>query len=172
MGKATVMTNDNGEFDVNPTESETTSTVGNFSHGSRETPVTSVASGSGSVGEGVMPHVRHVRYRGVRQPHSTEEADEQRRVPRPAESVEGRGLAKENTRQLLLDRTQRRNADGFPFVPGRAGCLVYGRQNGGHRRSEVRAVCGKAARTDLRGGWPERAIPTAIVVSGGDREQH
>jgi group II intron reverse transcriptase/maturase len=38
-------------------------------------------------------------------------------VPSSAESVEGRGLTKENARQLLLDWTQRRNADGTPFVP-------------------------------------------------------
>ncbi len=30
------------------------------------------------------------------------------RVPKPAESVEGRGLTKENTEQSLLDRTQSR----------------------------------------------------------------
>ena len=65
------MSNDKGESDVAPTESETTGTVGNFPHGSRETPVTSVSFGSGSVGEGAMPQFRHARYRGVRQFHST-----------------------------------------------------------------------------------------------------
>ena len=40
-GKATIMTNVNGKSDMIPTESETTSTVGNFSHGSQETPATS-----------------------------------------------------------------------------------------------------------------------------------
>ncbi|MDP4000597.1 MAG: group II intron reverse transcriptase/maturase [bacterium] len=38
-------------------------------------------------------------------------------VPLPAESAEGRELTKENTGQSLLDRTQRRNSDGTPFVP-------------------------------------------------------
>ena len=37
------MSNDNGESDVTPTESETTCTVGNLSHGSRETPMISVS---------------------------------------------------------------------------------------------------------------------------------
>jgi hypothetical protein len=37
------MSNVPGKSDVSPTESETTSTAGNFPHGSRETPVTSVA---------------------------------------------------------------------------------------------------------------------------------
>ena len=44
MGKAIVMSNEDGEFDKAPTESETTGTVGNFAHGSRETPETSVSS--------------------------------------------------------------------------------------------------------------------------------
>ena len=38
------MTNVKGKSDMTPTESETTRTVGNFSHGSRETPVTSTSS--------------------------------------------------------------------------------------------------------------------------------
>ena len=45
------------------------------------------------------------------------------RVPRPAESVEGRGLTKENTEQSLLDRTQSRNSDGKPFVARSRGLL-------------------------------------------------
>jgi hypothetical protein len=43
MGKAIVTSNDSGESDVTPTESKTTGTVGNFAHGSRETPETSVS---------------------------------------------------------------------------------------------------------------------------------
>ena len=38
------MSNVNGESGTTLTESETTGTVGNFSHGSRETPATSVSS--------------------------------------------------------------------------------------------------------------------------------
>jgi RNA-directed DNA polymerase len=45
------------------------------------------------------------------------------RVPRPAELVEGRGLTKENTEQLLLDRTQSRKSDGKPFVARSRGLL-------------------------------------------------
>ena len=44
MGKAIVMSNDHGESDVALTESKTTGTIGNFPHGSRETPLTSVSS--------------------------------------------------------------------------------------------------------------------------------
>ena len=34
--------------------------------------------------------------------------------------------------------------------------------------TEVRAVCGNAARTDLRGGLPERAVPTATEIPAED----
>jgi len=44
-------------------------------------------------------------------------------VPSLAESMEERGLTKENTGQLLLDRTQSRNSDGSPFVPRSRGLL-------------------------------------------------
>jgi hypothetical protein len=43
-GKATVMSSVQGEFDFTPTGSKTTSTVGNFPHGSREIPATSAAA--------------------------------------------------------------------------------------------------------------------------------
>jgi hypothetical protein len=38
------MSDDYGEFDETCTESKTTGTIGNFPHGSRETPLTSVSS--------------------------------------------------------------------------------------------------------------------------------
>jgi hypothetical protein len=44
-------------------------------------------------------------------------------MPLPAESVEGRGLTEVNIEQSLLARTQRRNADGTPFVPRSRGLL-------------------------------------------------
>jgi group II intron reverse transcriptase/maturase len=44
-------------------------------------------------------------------------------VPLPAESMEGRGLTKENIEQSLLDRTQSRSSDGTPFVPRSRGLL-------------------------------------------------
>ena len=112
------MSSDNGEFDETPTESETTGTVGNFSRGSRETPVTSVSS---------MEADRSVKARGHKSDtHVAGESDSSivpekpannGSVPRPAEPAEGRELTEENTGQSLLDRTQRRNSDGSPFVP-------------------------------------------------------
>jgi retron-type reverse transcriptase len=44
-------------------------------------------------------------------------------VPLPAESMEGRGLTKENIQQSLLDRIQSRSSDGTPFVPRSRGLL-------------------------------------------------
>ena len=120
------MSNVNGESDVIPTESQTTSTVGNFSHGSRETPVTSVSS---------MEADRSEKARGLKSDmHVSGESDSsivpqkpanKGGVPLPAESAEGRGLTEENTEQSLLDRTQSRNSDpGSPgFVPRSRGLL-------------------------------------------------
>ena len=118
------MSNVNGKSGVSPTESETTSTVGNFSHGSRETPATSVSP---------MEADRSEKARGLKSDmHVSGESDSsivpqkpanKGGVPLPAESAEGRGLTEENTGQSLLDRTQRRNADGTPFVPRSRGLL-------------------------------------------------
>jgi RNA-directed DNA polymerase len=118
------MSNDKGEIDVNPTESKTTRTTGNFSHGSRETPVTSAAP---------MAADRSEKARGLKsdmdvtgeshRPIVPEKSANNGGVPAPAESMEGRGLTKENTGQTLLDRTQCRNTDGKPFVPRSRGLL-------------------------------------------------
>ncbi len=124
MGKATVMSNDKGEFDVAPTESETTGTVGNFPHGSRETPVTSVSIVEADRSEKARGHNADVHVIG--ESHSSivpKKPANKGRVPRPAESGEGRGLTKENTEQSLLDRTQSRNSDGKPFVARSRGLL-------------------------------------------------
>jgi len=118
------MSNITGESDVTPTESKPTGTVGNFPHGSRETPVTSVSS---------MEADRSEKARGqTSDRHVAGESDSfivpkkptnKGSVPLPAELVEGRELTKENAEQSLLDRTQRRNADGTPFVPRSRGLL-------------------------------------------------
>jgi RNA-directed DNA polymerase len=118
------MSNVNGEFDDTPTASETTGTVGNFSHGSRETPASSVSPMEADRSEKARCHKPDM--------HGTGESDSSivpwkpannGGVPLPAESAEGRGLTKENTRQSLLDRTQGRNSDGIPFVPRSRGLL-------------------------------------------------
>ena len=118
------MSNVKGKFDTTPTESKTTGTVGNFSHGSRETPETSVSCMEADRSEKARGHKSDMDVTG--ESHSSivpKKPANKGRVPRPAELVEGRELTKENTEQSLLDRTQGRNSDGRPFVARSRGLL-------------------------------------------------
>ena len=102
---------------MTPTESKTTGTVGNLPHGSRETPVPSVSSMEADRSEKARGHNSDMHDAG--ESHSSivpEKPANKGGVPLPAESVEERELAKENTGQSLLDRTQSRNSDGTPSV--------------------------------------------------------
>jgi RNA-directed DNA polymerase len=124
MGKAIAMSNDHGEFDKACTESKTTGTVGNFPHGSRESPVTSVSCMEADRSEKARGHKSDMDVTG--KSHSSivpKRPANKGRVPRPAELGEGRGLTKENTEQSLLDRTQSRSSDGRPFVARSRGLL-------------------------------------------------
>jgi len=103
------MSNDTGKSDVTPTESKTTSTVGNFSHGSREIPATFASSM-----EADRPAKARCQTAGV---HVAGKSDSSI-VPKkpanngsptvPAESAEGRGLTKGNDPPTPFDRTQHR----------------------------------------------------------------
>ena len=86
------MTNDNGEFGVDPTESKTTGTVGNFSHGSRETLATSAAPMAADRSEKArcLKSDVHVARESDRPIVPKKPANNGGPVP-PAESVEGRG---------------------------------------------------------------------------------
>ena len=117
MGKAIVMSNDHGEFDKAPTESKTTSTVGNFPHGSRETPVTSVSCMGTDRSEKARGHNPDMDVSG--ESHSSivpKKPANKGGASLPAELAEGRGLTKENIEQSLLDRTQSRKSNGEPLV--------------------------------------------------------
>ena len=102
-----MMSSVDGEFDVAPTESETTRMAGNFPHGSREAPETFVAHATDR-SEKARGHTADVYVSGesdssiVPQKQANKDS-----VPLSAESVEGRGLTKENVKQLLLDWTLR-----------------------------------------------------------------
>ena len=110
------MTNDTGELGMSPTESETTRTVGNLTHGNRETPETSVAAMAADRSEKARCHTSDMHVAGESDsPIVPKKPANKGGVPPPAESAEGRGLTKENTSQSLLDRIQRRNMDGTPF---------------------------------------------------------
>ena len=118
------MSNVKGKSDRTLTESKTTSTVGNFPHGSRETPVTSVSSIEADRSEKARGHKSDMHVAG--ESHSSivpEKPANKGSVPLPAESAEGRELTEENTEQSLLVRTQSRNADGKAFVPRSRGLL-------------------------------------------------
>ena len=118
------MSNDPGKSDVAPTESKTTSTVGNFPHGSRETPATSAAAMAADRSEKARCHKSDAHVAGEsHSPIVPEKPANNGGVPPPAESAEGRGLTEENTEQSLLARIQSRNADGTPFVPRSSGLL-------------------------------------------------
>jgi hypothetical protein len=118
------MTSENGEFAVTPTEPKTTGTAGNFSHGSRETPATSASPMESDRSEKARSHKSDMHVAGESDRLIVPKKPANKGgVPPPAESVEGRGLTEENTGQSLLDRTQRRNAGGKPFVPRSRGLL-------------------------------------------------
>lgn len=110
--------NDQGKSDVTPTESKTTSTVGNLAHGSRETPATSAFPMKAERSEKARGHKSDMHVAGESDSSIVPQkpANKGGRTP-TAEPAEGRGLTKENIGQSLLDRTQRRNSDGSPFVP-------------------------------------------------------
>ena len=127
------MSNDHGESDVTPTESETTGTVGNFPHAGRETPEAFASSMEADRSEKARRHKADMHAAG---PVAKGPSDSSI-VPKkpanngsllPAELAEGRELTEENTSvpirgQSLLVRTQRRNKDGSPFVPRSRGLL-------------------------------------------------
>lgn len=118
------MSNASGKSDVIPTESETTSTVGNLAHGSRETLVTSVSPLEADRSEKARGHKSDTHVAGESDSSIVPEKPANKgSVPLPAESVEGRELTEENTGQSLLDRTQSRNSDAKAFVPRSRGLL-------------------------------------------------
>ena len=162
-GKAIVMSHINGKSDVTPTESETTGTVGHVPHGSRETPATSASPMVADRSEKARGHtpVRYVAGESDRSIVPGKPANKGS-VPLPAESVEGRGLTKENVEQWLLDRTQRRVSRSRGLLGVRAVARL--RCAGWSSTSKVRAVCGSAARTDLCGGRSAMTVPTAITI--------
>ena len=115
-----------GEFDVAPTESETTSMAGNSPHGSREAPGTSAAHAADR-SEKARCHTSDMHVSGESDssivPKKQANKDSS---PLSAESVEGRGLTKENVEQLLLDRTQCRASRSRGLLGVREAALKCG----------------------------------------------
>jgi len=158
MGKATVMSNDNGKSDVNPAESQIIRTVGSFSHGNREMPETSVSSETDR-SEQVQCRNADVYVSGKSDSFVVPKKRANKTgLSTVAESVEGRRLTKENIRYIASapDTEPTRRKGGLSGVRTTVLGIV------GPSLSKVGAGCGSSARPDLCGGWPARAIPTAI----------
>ena len=125
------MSNDTGESDMSPTESKTTSMVGNFPHGSRETPATSAAPMAADRSEKARGHKSDAHVAGEsHSPIVPEKPANNGGVPLPAESAEGRGLTKENIEQSLLAPDSSRTRTEHLPTAGRAGCSVYDKRHG------------------------------------------
>ena len=169
MGKAIVASHVNGEFDVTLTESETTCTVGCFSRGSWEIPGISVPLGADRL-EKARCHNADMHVSGGSDSLVVPEKQANNAGPQTAaESVEERRLTKENVNQFAI---------GPDSAPGRQVAWTAWRTGGTGKRSRkleraqcrpsssaVRAVCGSSARTDLCGGRPAMAVPTAMCAS-------
>lgn len=163
------MTNETGESGITPTESETTRTVGNPFHGSRETPAASaIHSMIADRSEKARRHKSDMHAAGESDgsivPGKPANKDG---APPSAESAEGRGPTEENARQSLLRRTPRRMPEDKP--PNRRSRGLLGVREAARKRavhpslSKVGAVCGSSAHTDLRGRRSETTVPTAII---------
>ena len=91
------MSNVSGESDVTPTESETISMVGNFSHGSRETPAISASPMEADRSAKARSRNADMYVAGESDsPIVPKKLANNGGMPLPAESAEGRGLTKEN----------------------------------------------------------------------------
>ena len=160
------MSNVNGESGVTPTESETTGMAENSPRGSREAPETSVSSMAADRSEKTRGHHPDMHVAGesdsfiVPQKQANKDSG-----PLSAESVEGRGLTEENVLQLRPDRTLRRASRSRGLLGVREAALIS--VGFWSSSSEVSAVCGSSARTDLCGGRSATAVPTAIGEEEG-----
>ena len=168
---------DQGKSALTPTESKTTGMAGHSPHGSRETPAPSTQAELSALADRSEKASCHTSDRhGAGESDSLivpkKPANKDRTGPEgvppegvwAAESVEGRGLTKENAEESLRVRTPRRQARSRGLLGVREAARCAGRALW-TSPSKVRAVCGNSARTDLCGGPPAKAVPTAIVVS-------
>jgi len=106
------------ESDVNPTESETTSMVGNFPNGSREIPAVSNSSMELDRSGKVRCHNPDMHASGKSDkcvvPEKSANLDG---LPPSSESMKERHLTNEKAEHKSLDRAQNRNKDGKPSRP-------------------------------------------------------
>ena len=161
------MSNVRGKLDVAPTESETTRMVGNFPRGSRETQAAS-ASREADRSEKARRHKSDMHAAGESDSSIVPKKLANKDGPMAStESAEGRGLTEENA-------SRRYWAGHSAGNPDRVGGWAYEQwcQRGAARSStsEVGAVCGSSARTDLCEGRPARAVPIAMCAGASRRK--
>lgn len=110
------MSNVNGESEMTPTESKTTGTVGNFPHGSRETPATSVSPMEADRSEKARCHKSDMHVAGESDGSIVPEKRANKTGTPVAEFVEERGPPEGNVTQYAFVPDT---------VPGYTNVLVY-----------------------------------------------
>ncbi len=146
-----------GEPSTDPAQSENLSMRENSLHGNREIPASPVPDGWAGRPEKATSRTSGMY--GVGKSDGCivpQKPPNKGGPPTPAEEVEGRRPTEENTMPLATSQTQSRTdvLSGLQRVREAARSLL-------RQTSEVRAVCGNAARTDLRGGLGPTPVPTA-----------
>ncbi len=147
------MTNAYGKSVMIPTESETTCTVGNLSHGSRETPATSNSSMELERSEKARRHNPDMHVAGESDGSIVPEKLANKTGTPVTELVEERGHPRTKSCHAHSFRSQYRAKRIKVHAQLRQVKMVTSRP----LQPKGRAVCGSSARTDLRGGgqqWP------------------
>lgn len=103
---------------MNPTESETTSMVGNFPSGNREIPAASTSPMEVDRSEKARCHNPDMHASGRSDKHiEPEKSANSKGMPPSLESMEERSLTNESAGQKPLDCAQNREIDGKPSRP-------------------------------------------------------
>src|SRR5262249_61083103 len=126
------------------------------SHGTWEALVLPVKAGGGRP----RPYAHHARHEGVRQRHSTAETLE------PGAALPqggGGGKAVDQGEHVPIARSPDAEPGACVAWVGACASRSVSRYAVLRQTPEVGAVCGKSARTDLRGGCRATGIPTAIM---------
>ncbi len=136
------MTNVNGKSDMIPTESETTSTVGNFSHGSRETPATS--SSPMELDRSEKARCQHPDMHVAGESDSFIVPEEEQRCQEPFIDKKGKfcwklemGRPKRAAIDWLIYHVLKRNIEGQAFLLRTVGCVSRSTSGSGSTRRDA-----------------------------------